>query len=85
MIIYLRKRKQKKGGDNLFNEKELRAQLVRKGISIKELSRTLGINESTFYRKMKSNGAFTRDEINIMIEILSIEDPMNIFFAEELA
>ena len=55
------------------------------GISVKELAEKLGLNESTLYRKIKADGAFTRDEINKMIDVLHIEDPREIFFAEKLA
>ena len=69
----------------MFDERELRAQLVRKGVSVKELCQHLGIDESTFYRKIKADGAFTRKEINDIMDYLKIEDPMKIFFAEEHA
>lgn len=69
----------------MFNEKELRAQMIKKNVTVKDVCDRLGIDASTFYRKIKSNGAFTRDEINELIEYLDIDDPMDIFFAPELA
>ena len=68
----------------MFNDRELRAQMVRKGVTFKDLSAHLGINEATLYRKCKADGAFTRQEINSIIDYLEIENPMEIFFAEEL-
>ena len=68
----------------MFDERRLRAQLVLKGMTIKELAEKLNMNESTFHRKMKADGSFSREEINSMIEILEIEDPMAIFFADQL-
>ena len=65
----------------MFDERKFRAQLVLKGISMKELASLLNLNESTVYRKINDNGSFTRDEINKMIEFLEIENPMEIFFA----
>ena len=65
----------------MFDERKFRAQLVLKDISMKELASLLNLNESTVYRKINDNGSFTRDEINKMIEILEIENPMEIFFA----
>lgn len=65
----------------MFDERKFRAQLVLKGISMKELASLLNLNESTVYRKINDNGSFTRDEINRMIEFLEIENPMEIFFA----
>lgn len=69
----------------MFDERKLRAQLVLKGMTVKELAERLDMNESTFHRKVKSDGAFSRKEINDMIEILEIDNPMEIFFAEQLA
>jgi len=69
----------------LFNERKFKAQLVLMGISGKELAEMLGMDESTLYRKIRAGGAFTREEINKLIIILKFEDPMDIFFAEELA
>lgn len=69
----------------MFNERKFKAQMVLSGISAKELASRLNINESTLYRKIKSDGSFTRSEINEMVKILNISDPKDIFFAEELA
>lgn len=69
----------------MFNERKFRAQMVLQGVSMKTLASELDINEATLYRKIKDNGAFTRNEINKMIVFLQITDPKDIFFAEELA
>lgn len=68
----------------MFNQNKLKAQMVLKGLSAKDLSKALKINEATFYRKMRNDGRFTREEINTMIQVLEIEDPADIFFAPEL-
>ena len=69
----------------MFDERKFRAQLVLRGISMKELAVELGLNESTLYRKVKADGSFTREEINKMIDILEISDPKEIFFTDKLA
>lgn len=69
----------------MFDERKFRAQLVLADVSMKELAAKLGINEATLYRKVKQDGAFTRDEINRMIIILHISNPTEIFFANKLA
>lgn len=66
----------------MFDERKFRAKLVLEGISIKELAEILGLNESTLYRKIKADGSFTRDEINKMIDVLHIDEPREIFFAQ---
>ncbi|HWQ98894.1 MAG TPA: helix-turn-helix transcriptional regulator [Clostridia bacterium] len=55
--------------------------IAEKGLSQKALAKELGINEATFYRKMK-RGVFDSDEIYALIQILSIENPSEIFFAQ---
>lgn len=65
----------------MFNKKALQAQMVLKGMNAKALSEQMGINESTFYRKMKNDGNFSRAEIAKITELLEIDDPMKIFFA----
>lgn len=69
----------------MFKENEFRAQVMRAGKTYRELAEYLGINESTLYRKVKADGSFTREEINKIITFLGIENPKEIFFAEELA
>lgn len=69
----------------MFDRKRLQAQMVLKGETAKSLSEKLEINESTFYRKCSNDGDFSRSEINKIIDILDIEDPAVIFFANELA
>ena len=69
----------------MFNKNRFRAQLVLIGKTMRWLAEQLDIDESTLYRKVNSDGNFSREEINKMIIIMQIEDPMEIFFAPELA
>lgn len=63
---------------------KLRGCIAEKGITKAELARELGITTQTLYRKMRI-GIFTSDEIYKMIEILSISNPVEIFFAKNVA
>ena len=69
----------------MFDKRKFMAQLALKGVTLKELAKNLEIDESTLYRKINDDGRFTRKEMNNMIDFLEIEDPNNIFFANELA
>lgn len=69
----------------MFNEREFNAQLARKGIKKAELAEYLGMTYTNLYRKIRDDGKFTREEMGKIIELLEIEDPASIFFAEELA
>ena len=69
----------------MFDKRALQAQMVLKGINAKELSDALGINESTFYRQLNNDGDFSRAEIAKITEVLELENPSNIFFADNSA
>lgn len=69
----------------MFNKKEFRAQVARAEKTYKEIAEYLNIDESTLYRKIQNDGSFTREEINKLIDFLSISEPRDIFFADELA
>ena len=62
---------------------ELRGVIAKNGYSQSDVAKMLGITPKTFYDKMKK-GVFDSDEIEIMIEILHIEDPVKIFFVKKV-
>lgn len=68
----------------MFQENLLNAELAKKGMTKGELAKVLHIDPSTLTRKLKMEGNFTRDEINTIIEVLDIQDPKPIFFAENV-
>ena len=61
---------------------KLLGKIAENGYSQVDMAKAIGITPKTFYSKMKS-GVFGSDEIEIMIDKLSIDDPMAIFFAKE--
>ena len=61
---------------------KLRGLIVERGLSQSDVAKAIGIVPKTFYEKMKI-GVFGSDEIEAMIELLKIEDPMAVFFAKE--
>lgn len=63
---------------------ELRGAIAKNGYSQSRLAVALGMSPKTFYTKMEK-GVFNSDEIYAMIKLLHIDDPMSIFFAEEVA
>lgn len=66
----------------MIRTNELKGEIVKKGYSQSDIAKMLGITPKTFYEKMKI-GVFGSDEIQIMIDNLHIENPMEIFFAKE--
>lgn len=65
----------------MLNENALKAEIVRNGMTQKELAKYLNMSESTFIRKMKNN-TFGTEEAEKMIDRLNIADPVSIFFAK---
>lgn len=67
----------------MIDTKELKIIITRNEMSQKDVALKLGMAPKTFYNKMKK-GVFGSDEMEAMIDLLSIEDPVRIFFAEEV-
>ena len=59
---------------------KLRGIISEKGFSQAKVAEAIGITPKTFYEKM-SKGVFGSDEIEVMIRILHIDNPVEIFFA----
>lgn len=66
----------------MVDTQKLRGAIVSAGLTGEEVAKLIGITPKTFYQRMKKR-VFGSDEIEVMIEVLNIEDPMSIFFAKE--
>ena len=71
------------GGDKVIKTDDLRGIIAKNGFSQSDVARMIGITPKTFYEKMKI-GVFGSDEIQIMIDKLHIENPIEIFFVKEV-
>lgn len=67
----------------MIDTNRLKGAIVQKGMTQTDAAKMLGMTPKTFYLKMKK-GVFGSDEIQIMIDKLEIQDPMEIFFAKEV-
>ena len=61
---------------------ELRGIIAKNGFSQSDVAAKIGITPKTFYEKMKI-GIFGSDEIEVMINMLHIDDPVPIFFPKK--
>jgi len=68
----------------MFNQKKFKALLVMKGKTMQNIADLLAINQATLYRKINGNSDFYRREIQAISNYLEIEDPNEIFFAQEI-
>ena len=67
----------------MVNVNKLRGLMAEKGRTGKDMARVIKKTPKTFYYKMKK-GIFDSDEILAIVDDLSIKNPMDIFFAEEV-
>lgn len=65
----------------MIDVQKLKGIIAEKGTSQRQVALSLGMAEKTFYEKMKK-GVFGSDEIDQMIDILEIADPVPIFFTQ---
>lgn len=66
---------------HMVDTSALRGVIARNNKSQTDVAKMLGVAPKTFYDRMKK-GVFGSDEIQIMIEELHIENPMDIFFVK---
>ncbi len=62
---------------------ELRGIFAKNKKNQTDIAKMIGITPKTFYSRMEK-GIFGSDEIQIMIDELHIENPIDIFFAKEV-
>lgn len=67
----------------MVDTNELRGVIAKNGKTQVDVAKMLDMTPKTFYLRMKK-GVFGSDEIQIMIEGLHIDNPMEIFFAKEI-
>lgn len=58
-----------------------KAELIKNGYTFKSMAEEIGVSERTFSKRVK-DGDFGSTEMDIMIELLHLEDPVPIFFAQ---
>lgn len=66
-----------------MNTQMLKGKIVESGMTQEAVADAIGMNRSTFYRKMKRKGnTFTVEEMNKIVQVipLSKEEASNIFF-----
>lgn len=67
----------------MIDTNALKGIIVSQGKTQQEVAKHLGMTPKTFYAKMKK-GVFGSDDMESMIELLAIENPVEIFFAKKV-
>ena len=60
----------------------LKAEIVKKGLTHKEVAKIIGMSSKTFSIKL-NKGVFGLDEAQKLIEILEIQNPIEIFLPQK--
>lgn len=68
---------------NMVDTNKLRGVIAENGKTQSDVAKMIGITPKTFYTRM-DKGVFGSDEIQIMIDKLHIQNPMDIFFAKKV-
>ena len=66
----------------MVDSDKLRGIIAERGMSQRQVAKRLGIAEKTFYAKMDRR-VFGTDEVEVMIDLLRIDNPVEIFFAKK--
>lgn len=61
----------------------LRAEMTRKGFSVKELARKIGIGESTLHQKLNGSYSFTLDEALMIRAVLDVDMTIDFLFEKK--
>lgn len=64
----------------MIDKNKLRAAWIAKGMTQSDVAREIGVSDATFSRRLR-RGEFGIDEAELMIKLLDIKCPMEIFFA----
>lgn len=67
----------------MLDVRKFKAKLVENGITNAQMAALIGVSERTFYSRLNKK-EFGSDEIEIMMNVLKIENPKEIFFASEV-
>jgi DNA-binding XRE family transcriptional regulator len=67
----------------MLDRNSLKAEIVRNGLTQKDVAKAIGISEKTFISRMRK-GSFKTNEAEIMIEVLKLKNPSDIFFAAKV-
>lgn len=67
----------------MVDTNKLRGVIAENRKTQKDIAKMLNMAPKTFYLKMK-NGVFGSDEIQVMIDNLNIDNPMDVFFTKKV-
>lgn len=71
--------------DNALDKNKLMYEMAKQKVSILDMCHKLNMSRSAFYRKCNGISEFTQGEIQKIVDILNLDSPVGIFFAEKVS
>lgn len=68
-----------------MDKAKLMYEMAKRGVTIQDMCGSLNMSRSAFYRKCNGISEFTQSEIQHIVDVLGLESPMGIFFAEKVS
>lgn len=68
-----------------MDKARLMFEMNKRGVAIRDMCNELNMSRSAFYRKCNGISEFTQGEIQKIVDILGLQSPMGIFFAEKVS
>jgi ACT domain-containing protein len=68
-----------------MDKAKLMYEMSKRNVSIQDMCEKLSMSRSAFYRKCNGTSEFTQSEIQKIVDILELDSPMGIFFAEKVS
>lgn len=68
-----------------MDKAKLMYEMSKRNVSIQDMCEKLNMSRSAFYRKCNGTSEFTQSEIQKIVDILELDSPMGIFFAEKVS
>lgn len=84
-MVYLRSVLEDTQGGLYMDKARLLYEMQKKSVSIQNMCARLNMSRSAFYRKCNGISEFTQGEIQKIVDILDLDSPMGIFFAEKVS
>lgn len=68
-----------------MDKAKLMYEMTKRNLSIQDMCEKMSMSRSAFYRKCNGTSEFTQSEIQKIVDILELDSPMGIFFAEKVS
>ena len=68
-----------------MDKAKLMYEMTKRNVSIQNMCEKLNMSRSAFYRKCNGTSEFTQSEIQKIVDVLKLDSPMGIFFAEKVS